>query len=118
MTLSQVLQKRMEEFEKEFGSAVKEYDLEFGPWDGTSLGDDLKSFSLATSLAFIESFGEMVGEDDGKWKDHELDHIWHHGIKAYSAKLIDPYQLQTIIENQITSVLKRHASRLRKLLSE
>src|SRR3990167_7034390 len=60
MTLSQVLQKRMEEFEKEFGSAVKEYDLEFGPWDGTSLGDDLKSFSLATSLALAESFEEMM----------------------------------------------------------
>ena len=62
MTPSQVLQKRMEEFEKEFGSAVKEYDLEFGPWDGTSLGDDLKSFSLATSLALIESVIEMVGK--------------------------------------------------------
>src|SRR3990167_4983042 len=85
MTLSQVLQKRMEEFEKEFGSAVKEYDLEFGPWDGTSLGDDLKSFSLATSLALVESFEEVVKG----MKDKPFTRMGYTGEKAVRNQALD-----------------------------
>ena len=58
MTPSQVLQKRMEEFEKkattgEFGGHFRDEDVDWGV---------VKSFSLQTSLALIESVIEMVGK--------------------------------------------------------
>jgi len=60
----ELLQKRMEEFEKEFENISYEKMIYGVPTIVSYDVSAIKSFSLATSLALIESFEEMVGEEE------------------------------------------------------
>lgn len=44
------------------------------------------------------------------WKDHELDFIFHHGIKVFIEKKIDEYELLDIIEMQMSKAIERECS--------
>lgn len=46
------------------------------------------------------------------WKDHELDYIWHHGVKLMVEGKIDQYELLNRIEEQISNLLAKQKQQM------
>jgi hypothetical protein len=54
-----------DEFDEEFGSFLDSADMEFGPWDGTSSSDKIKSFISSLLAKQQEEFVRIVKNRTG-----------------------------------------------------